>query len=356
MTDNNNPTFNKALLHYFSGTGNAKSVAYWIGEKIYNIGIGVTINNIGNQTESTDANILDGDTFVGFCYPTHGFNAPPIVLKYLWNYPRAKNHNNVFIINTRAGLKLSKIFVPGLSGLALLLPAIILLLKGYNIIGYRSIDLPSNWISLHPGLRQKVVNSIFSRCKRITFSFSDKILNGKKVTIGLWWLPIDLVLIPISIGYYFYGRFALSKTFIATDSCTNCGLCVENCPVNAISIIDNKPYWSYSCESCMHCMNYCPERAIETPHGLTALLWWISFSLLPIFIYNTMVEFINFQAITFELIYNILSMGLGITVIFGGYKIAHKLMNFKPISTIIKYTSLTSFKFWRRYRAPKNAR
>lgn len=44
---------------------------------------------------------------------------------------------------------------PGLSGLALILPALMLRLKGYRIKGLRPLDLPSNWISLHPGLRGK---------------------------------------------------------------------------------------------------------------------------------------------------------------------------------------------------------
>ena len=74
----------------------------------------------------------------------------------------------------------------------------------------------------------------------------------------------------------------IAKTFIATDSCNNCGLCVKNCPLNAISIINDRPYWSFNCESCMRCMNNCPQRAIETAHSYVVLLWWIAFSLIPV--------------------------------------------------------------------------
>lgn len=345
----------KAIIHYFSGTGNAKSVAYWIGEKIYNESIGVQIKNIGVQPMDEiiiSEEDLTSSTLMGFCYPTHGFNAPPIVLKYLWKFPKAQRNNKVFIINTRAGMKLSKIFLPGLSGLALILPAIILLLKGYKIVGYRSIDLPSNWISLHPGIKEKVVNSIFTRCKRITLNFSDKILSGKKVMTGLWWLPIDIALTPISIIYYIYGRFILSKTFISTQDCNTCGLCVDSCPVNAISFKDNRPFWSFKCESCMHCMNHCPTRAIETPHFLISILWWLSFSLVPVLAYGIVSEIVNYEGLTFTLVYKTLSAIVGLTVIFGGYRLIHKLMIFRQINVLVKYTSLTSYKFWRRYKAP----
>lgn len=31
---------------------------------------------------------------------------------------------------------------------------------------------------------------------------------------GIFDLPLDLLFLPVSIGYYFYGRFALAKTFL----------------------------------------------------------------------------------------------------------------------------------------------
>lgn len=346
--------FNNAIIHYFSGTGNAKSVAYWMGENIYNDSIGVQIINIGTQEIGGDnkKSSIGDSSLVGFCYPTHGFNAPPIVLKYIWNFPRSKNKNKVFLLNTRAGLKLSKLFIPGLSGLALLLPALLLLLKGYKIVGYRPIDLPSNWISLHPGLKGQVIASIFTRCKKITNRVSEKILMGKKDLNGLWWLPVDLSLIIVSIVYYIYGRFVLSKTFIATANCNNCGLCIEACPVKAISLVDEKPYWSYKCESCMQCMNHCPTRAIETPHGFITLIWWFCFSMLPVLMYSLVTDFSNFNGLSFAIIFKLITLVASISVIFLAYRIIHILMKIKLINNIIKYTSLTTYSFWRRYKAP----
>jgi len=115
-------------------------------------------------------------TLIGFCSPTHGFNSPPILVKFIRKFPYVKNAD-VFILNTRAGLKLHKLFIPGLSGLAQILPALILKLKGYRIFGMQPLDLPSNWISVHPGLRKKVVNSIYHRCYRIVNSFALKMIS-----------------------------------------------------------------------------------------------------------------------------------------------------------------------------------
>ncbi len=90
-------------------------------------------------------------TLVGFCSPTHGFNLPPIVLTFIRNFPKVKN-KDAFILNTRGGMKLYKLFLPGLSGIAQLLPALMLSLKGFRIVGMQPLDLPSNWLILHPGL------------------------------------------------------------------------------------------------------------------------------------------------------------------------------------------------------------
>ena len=344
---------NRLVIYYFSGTGNALQVANWIIENAKLRNIETHLINIGEKNTSKEFKITK-ETIIGFCYPTHGFNAPPIVLEFLWNFPKSFHKNNFFVVNTRAGMKMRKFFTPGLSGLALLLPAIMLMVKGYKLVGYRSIDLPSNWISIHPGLKEKVIISIFNRCKRITNIFSEKILSEKKMVKGFWELPIDLAISPISFAYYLYGRFALSKTFIATNACNQCGLCVRNCPVQAITMKDNRPFWSYKCESCMRCMNNCPQRAIETPHGFVTLVWWIAFSILPFLILKFISDYLDVSSFTKELIYNILYITLSLTLIFGSYKIMHKLMRFNFFNKIIKYTSLTTYRFWRRYKAPED--
>ncbi len=85
-------------------------------------------------------------------------------------------------------------------------------------------------------------------------------------------LPLDTSILSITIACYFYGRFILAKTMIYTSNCNSCMICVDNCPVKAIKIINNKPYWSYSCESCMRCINICPQASIQTSHIIVLLI------------------------------------------------------------------------------------
>lgn len=340
-----------ARIFYFTGTGNAKKAAEWIRESFQLSGREVDLYNIASHLTNEDLK-TDESSLIGFCYPTHGFNAPPIMLRFLWQLPRTNKKTNIYLLNTRAGMKMSRKFTPGMNGLALILPAIILRVKGYRIVGYRPLDMPSNWISIHPGLKQKVVHSIVKRCERITKKFAHKLMAGEKIYRGLYDLPIDLLISPVALGYYFYGRFILSKTFIATDACNQCRICEKECPVDAISMKDGMPYWSYNCESCMHCMNACPQRAIETPHAFTALIWWISFFLAPVILLNYVLNTSFLTSLQYETFYKILQFVLGGLIVFGAYKLLHIFMKFNVFNKLITYSSLTKYKFWRRYRGP----
>ena len=344
-----NTKYSKLIIYYFSGTGNARQAAKWIIEEAMRIGIETQLIEI-TKSKSHNKVEVSSSTLIGFCYPTHGFNAPQIILKTIWFFPQYGGQD-VFLLNTRAGLKLSKIFIPGLSGLAQMLPALFLRLKGYRLVGFRPLDLPSNWIFFHPGLKEKVVKSIFKRCERITRKFAIKILRGDRVYRAWFDLPLDLAVSPISLAYYLIGRFSLAKTFFANSSCTGCGLCIKSCPLQAIRFIDNRPFWTFKCESCMRCINHCPNRAIETAHGFSFLIWWLIFSVIPISLASLINRQLNFSLAN-SVLANWIYYGLGLILIGLSYYGVHFLLRFKWINSVFKLTSLTAYKFWRRYKAP----
>jgi len=348
--------YDQLIIYYFSGTGNARNASFWIKEVAEKRGIKTHLINI-DRFENIEVPEFSGKTLIGFCSPTHGFNMPPIVLKFISKFPKLKNAD-VFILNTRGGLKLSKLFIPGLSGLAQIFPAIILLIKGIRVVGMQPLDLPSNWLILHPGLRQKVINSIYQRCNKIVNRFANKLLDGGRKYKALWSLPIDLAIAPVAVGYYFIGRFFLAKTLIATDACNQCEICVKQCPVKAIKMVKGIPYWTYKCESCMRCINSCPQRAIETAHGFSALIVYLASGLIiPLFFaqlksYNLSV--ITSSSVFLGYLLSLLEWAIFLMIVFGGYKLLHYLMKYKTFNRIITYTSLSKYKFWRRYRPGKS--
>lgn len=347
--------YNKLFLYYFSGTGNARNAASWIKDVAELHGIETHVFNI-ERIEWKDIPEITKECLLGICSPTHGFNLPPIVLKFIRKFPGAQNVD-AFIVNTRAGMKLRKQYLPGISGSAQLLSALMLRLKGFRIVGMQPLDLPSNWLILHPGLRTKVVSDIYQRCKGITRQFFTKILSGRTSYRALRSLPVDIAFLPLTFGYFIVGRFIFAKTLVSTNSCNNCMKCIRQCPVKAISMVHDKPFWSYKCESCMRCVNACPQRAIETAHAFTIGLLLVSsmiispsmvallkvFNIWPLFTHSASLESL------WSLIYAFIFLAF----VMISYRIMHYLMRYKWIHQLVKYTSLSTYRFWRRYKAPK---
>jgi formate hydrogenlyase subunit 6/NADH:ubiquinone oxidoreductase subunit I len=232
-----------------------------------------------------------------------------------------------------------------------------LLIKGFKIIGMHPIDLPSNWISFHPGVKPKVVESIYQKRKRETERFATKILNGSKNFRGLRTLPIDILITPISFLYYIIGRFILAKSFYASKDCSKCNMCIQKCPIKAIKTIDKRPFWTYNCESCMQCMNICPERAIETAHGYVFAIYYFITSFLLVKIYSVLQinQILNkiFSGWLSNIFNFFIESVIVVSLFIAFYRIFHYLLRFRFFERTIVYTSLTKWKFWRRYKIIK---
>lgn len=350
--------YSNLLIVYYSGTGNSQRVSEWIVAEAKKRGLTTHLASF-HEFKAEDIANFKGKTLVGFFSATHGFNMPQSMLRFLFGFKLLAG-SDVFIGNTRAGMKLRKLFLPGLSGVALYFPALIMYFKGYKVKAMYPVDLPSNWISFHPGMRSKVIDSMVTHYESLTKIFAQNILTGKRVFLKSFiMLPLDILVTPIALGYYFIGRFLLAKTFVANYNCNNCGQCVQQCPTKSVIFSHNRPYWKFSCESCMKCMNYCPQRAIETAHSFVFLLLfllilfinpWLSKLLLGMLEKSTL----GASWLAYESIYYILQWITALIVFFIGYKLLHFVMRFSWINNLITYTSLTSYTFWRRYKMPKN--
>ncbi len=64
-------------------------------------------------------------------------------------------------------------------------------------------------------------------------------------------------------GEFFSSRIRL-RPKADKDLCTDCGTCIDQCPVSALSMIDSLPVVdSEQCIACFCCQEMCPEKAIK---------------------------------------------------------------------------------------------
>lgn len=340
--------YDRFLIYFLSGTGNTMVAASWMKDFAEKQSLKTDVISI-DRIRQPEVSPIEGKTLIAFCFPTHGFGVPWLMLKFIWRFPSMKN-TNVVIANSRAGSKFLKWNMPGVSGLAQWIPALIFLLKGFRIKGLLPLDLPSNWISIHPGYGRKAIDFLFLNNKRRVSKAMDKILRQRFYIhpLVLIFLPVDLALAPVMMGYQMYGRFLFAKLFFATSKCNSCGLCVENCPANAIRMYGSRPYWTLNCESCMRCISYCPEKAIQVSH-LTAAI--VIMALLSIPFYLLTIGFI--YDLSGRLIYTadfFIQWGLKLLYFTAFYWAFYIFMKLKWFDKLIEYTSFT--RFWRGYQVP----
>jgi flavodoxin/Pyruvate/2-oxoacid:ferredoxin oxidoreductase delta subunit len=336
-------TYSRVLIFYFSGTGNSKQVAKWISEFAVARSIDCILFDI-SKTDISQLEPLDSNVLIIIISPVHGFNFPKITLDFIAHFPKGKN--KLVLMNTRAGMKIGSFITPGLTGVAFILSSLLLKRKGYKIVGQIPFDMPSNWISIHPALNERTVKFIHQKNYDRVKKHTDNIFDGKKDFIALRDIIQDLLIAPVSLGYYLVGRYAFAKTFYASYKCDNCDVCIKQCPVKAIEKINNRPYWSFDCESCMKCMNSCPQRAIETTHGLFIITIFLISTISSLILTPLLPESGINDLIKFLFVNSLLMAFLWIL-----YKAQHLLIGKKFAGKMIAFTSLTYYKFWGRYKS-----
>lgn len=339
--------YRKIRIYYFSGTGNSRRIALWIRGFAVSEDVECEILDIANANlEKTK--ILDSDVLIIFISPIHGFNYPQITIDFVRHFP--KGANRVVLMNTRAGLKLGNYVTPGLTGVAFILSSIILKSKGYKIVGQIPFDMPSNWMSIHPALTKRAVKFLHEKNYYRVKEYCTRIFKGETVFRAYRDIVQDVLISPISLAYYIMGRFVLAKSFYASIDCDSCGLCSKRCPVQAIEMIDNRPFWKLKCESCMKCMSDCPQKSIDTAYFLFVFVGIVCSIVGSYFIRELLFADVQSGGVSFT-IKNILFF---ILLCFF-YKVQHFLLKYKFVKKIISSLSPTHYKFWGRYKSIKDS-
>ncbi|MFT4073334.1 MAG: EFR1 family ferrodoxin [Dysgonamonadaceae bacterium] len=334
-------------IYYFSGTGNAKQIAFWFSELAKDRNIDCQCFDITKLRRNTLPTIRP-ETLIIIVSPVHGFNFPKITLDFIEHFPKGKN--GIVLMSTRAGMRIGRWATPGLTGIAFLLSSVILKSKGYKIMGQIPFDMPSNWISIHPALNEKTVEFLCKTNYRCVIQHADKLYSNKTDFLAYRDLIQDILISPVALAYYLFGKFVLAKSFYATPECNQCGLCEKECPVKAIRNSNQQPFWTFKCESCMKCMNSCPQQAIETTHGLWILLILLS-SIVTSLICSLLIACFQSMLVNVLLFSTVFLVLLWIL-----YRIQHLLLKNRLLGRLIAFTSLTHYKFWGRYRLKQKKR
>lgn len=343
--------FEQLDLFVYSGTGNTYQVGKCLRDCATRQGVLSSLRTIDTAANPSEYQPSE-QTLLGLLAPTIGTIQPPSFFRFIRRLPKGKRQC-VFLAATGAWTRIGRLFVPGYVGFGLYLAALMLLCKGYRVVGINGFGMAQNWTTLIPPYGSKLETRINEEIHETSESFLAELLQGKRVYRRVVDLVVTLLIFPLPLLFLLLGHRFFAKTMFAGSSCNGCGLCAERCPIGAIRMCGAKqkrPFWTFSCEQCMRCVGFCPQKAVES-NTLVYAAFIALFSALPVeallltWFHNAFgVAAAPFWTALIWLIANIVLLLLGAAVSDGLY-----LLGRIPVINRF-YTFLSFSRFWRKYR------
>ncbi len=232
------------MIFYFSATGNSRHAAKMIAS--------ATSNRVISITDCLKNGVFDftaesGET-IGFISPVYNFGLPVTVIDFINQLNLRHNGGYVFTLVTYGGF----------SGGASKMLRGLLKQKGIKIDAQYSVRMPDTWTPVYDLSDKNKVNET-NRKADIKI---DVIINriNKKAKGNF-----DSKRIPFGDKFYGgYEEMRRTSSLSVSENCIACGLCAEQCPVDAIEIQNGRPIWvKGKCAMCLSCLHHCPEFAIH---------------------------------------------------------------------------------------------
>ena len=256
----------KVLVHYFSGTGNSLKAAKQLAKEECLSEYEFTFHPM----EKGQCNIKDYSMHI-FFFPVYATSVPHLVRKYIHQMEDG-NSATAIIISTNG--KISTHIRDGYQGWALHQARLYLKLKHFDVKISDTLDLPHNITNVMPPRKENVNQYILTQGLQPITQIAQKIAEQKTYHRSIF--PLNFLWsIPFGILYSIFGRRGFGKMFAADSTCTQCKICVNQCPAHIIKSNNKSIRWGWNCEGCMRCINSCPQKSIQTS-TLRALIMLVS--------------------------------------------------------------------------------
>jgi ferredoxin/flavodoxin len=241
----------KVDVYYFSGTGNTAWVVHRLAEQLIELGNDVTATSCEDVSASTvDPAACD---VMGIAFPVHSSFAPVVFRDFLDEMPSGGG-KPLFAVTT-AG------YAAGDTAWYAVKP---LQDKGYepfllaNVVMGNSFYIPPmDFLPVTP--LEKMPRKL-EKARRKIANLAERVHQCKSHAEGA-----DLFGRLLGIGQRWSMNFEslVFKDFFADGNCTQCGWCVQHCPVNNIEMNGSGIKFLGDCMLCMRCYSFCPVQAIQ---------------------------------------------------------------------------------------------
>lgn len=235
----------KAIIYYFTGTGNSLKIAKDIAAGIP----GAEVRHIAAaMTEGNRIPVVAEK--VGIVFPVYVEGLPIIVERFVRSL-ELKPDTYVFAVANYGES----------AGGSLVQLEQILQEKGCRLSAAFGLKMPDNTQILFPPSSEDEQQRDFKQESKAVTEISRTVLEGTEAGVSLvqsarrrpksiWQRPD-------------FDPAKMVENFSADKKCDGCGICADVCSVGNVEMKDSRPLWRNHCEQCLACMQWCPRQAIQ---------------------------------------------------------------------------------------------
>jgi len=234
----------KAIIFYFTGTGNSLYVVKEISKSFKHVDIAA----IPQAVDSKKFNYEDYSE-VGFVMPLYFMGMPVMVKDFIDNI-HIPNAIYIFSIVTRAYTK----------GLVFTEINKSLMKQGKTLSYGKYISFPDCYIRWDQAHDEESQRKVFDKATNQLDMMKQELLDEKMCAQKEGKI---LNVTSAIINKVWKARLSsINKTFKVNEDCIQCGICIRTCPAKNIKLENNMLKWNKKCQDCMSCVQSCPHKAI----------------------------------------------------------------------------------------------
>ena len=236
------------MIFYFSGTGNshylALKLAQELGEKTVDIANFLPLNE-----KASIVHELSPEEPIIVVAPVYAWRMPRLVSAFLEASSWPEGTPIYFILSCGDSWGDAAFYARRLAERLKL-----------RFMGLYGLVMPENYIALFPCPERAEAEAIIARAEAELIQLIPIIQEREAFPEQKSsWRLLSHIVNPL-----FYPCVVSDRGFSVDERCIHCGLCVGLCPLQNISLTEDKkrPQWHGDCTHCMACIAACPTEAI----------------------------------------------------------------------------------------------
>ena len=238
------------MILWYSGCGNSRFVAEQLSQKLSD-------SNMVFIPDAARTNPLlefGPDDILGIVFPVYSWSVPKLVSEYL----RKAN------IKGKPAYIYAACTCGDETGLTIRHLKKDLKKQGLKLDAIFSFQMPETYINL-PGFKLDTPDNAKRKIDGTRIQIDQVVKAIKDRTHGNYdWLKGSSSFLKSNIlKPLFYGMLITDRKFTVSDECIGCGICAGNCPLQNITMQNDRPKWNGHCTNCMSCYHRCPKNAIN---------------------------------------------------------------------------------------------